>query len=164
MTIEESGLHRRTVLTAGALVIAGGTLAACGGTSTPAATASALASNPAPGPTTAGSPTVTASPSATGAPATGALAAVSDIPVGGGVIVAEPPIVITQPVAGTFKGFTAICTHQGCLVAEVAENEIVCPCHGSRFSAEDGSVIQGPATLPLTPADVVVQGASVVLA
>ena len=80
------------------------------------------------------------------------------------MIVPEPPIVITQPVAGTFKAFTAICPHQGCLVSEVAENQIVCPCHGSLFSAEDGAVVQGPAVEGLTAASIAVQGDSIVLA
>jgi nitrite reductase/ring-hydroxylating ferredoxin subunit len=48
-------------------------------------------------------------------------------------------------------------------VSEVVDNEIVCPCHGSKFSAMDGSVIAGPATTGLTAAGVVVEGGSVVL-
>ncbi len=91
------------------------------------------------------------------------MAQVSDIPVGGGVILAEPAVVITQPTEGDVKAFTAICTHQGCLVSEVVDNEIVCPCHGSRFSATDGSVIDGPATQGLQAAGVAVEGGSVVL-
>jgi hypothetical protein len=46
----------------------------------------------------------------------GALAKVGDIPVGGGTILADAQIVITQPTAGTFACFGAVCTHQGCLV------------------------------------------------
>ncbi len=91
------------------------------------------------------------------------MAQVSDIPVGGGVIIDEPAVVITQPAEGEVKAFTAICTHQGCLVSEVVDNEIICPCHGSRFSAVDGSVTSGPATTGLTAAGVVVEGGSVVL-
>ncbi len=76
--------------------------------------------------------------------ATAGLAATADVPVGGGVILADPALVITQPTAGDFKAFSSICTHQGCAVAEVTANEIVCPCHGSKFSATDGSVLTGP--------------------
>ncbi len=158
METEQVDVQRRTILTAGGLVLAGGALAACGGADSTATEA-----------TTGAPATGAASASATGAPAAttpvaGALASVSEIPVGGGVIVPEPPIVITQPVAGTFKAFTAICPHQGCLVSEVAENEIVCPCHGSLFSAEDGAVVQGPAVQGLTAASIAVQGDSIVLA
>ena len=156
METEQVDVQRRTILTAGGLVLAGGALAACGG-------ADSTATEAATGAPTAGAP---ATP-ATEAPTTtvsGALASVSEIPVGGGVIVPEPPIVITQPVAGTFKAFTAICPHQGCLVSEVAENQIVCPCHGSLFSADDGAVVQGPAVQGLTAASITVQGDSIVLA
>ncbi len=74
---------------------------------------------------------------------------VEQIPVGGGYISAEPPVVVTQPAEGDIKAFTAICPHAGCLVNEVINNEIVCPCHGSRFSATDGSVISGVASTGL---------------
>ena len=157
METDQVDLQRRTVLTAGGLVLAGGALAACGGagSATTEATTGASAS---------GAPAATTPTTALAtAPTAGALASISQIPVGGGVIVPEPPIVITQPVAGTFKAFTAICPHQGCLVSEVAENEIVCPCHGSLFTAEDGAVVQGPAEEGLTPASILVQGDSIVL-
>lgn len=77
------------------------------------------------------------------------LVASSDVPVGGGVVIDKEKVVVTQPAKGTFKAFSAVCTHQGCLVASVAENTITCPCHGSEFSAEDGSVVNGPASAPL---------------
>ncbi len=92
------------------------------------------------------------------------LAAVADVPVGGGVVISDPPVVVTQPNAGEIKCFTAICPHAGCLVGAVAKDEIICPCHGSRFSAVDGSVIAGPAEQGLAPAAVSVQGTNVVLA
>lgn len=87
--------------------------------------------------------------------------ALADIPVGGGVVVAEPPVVLTQPTAGEVKAFTSICPHQGCLVSEVSNNEIYCPCHGSKFSSLDGSVIAGPAIEGLATAAVTVDGTNV---
>ena len=41
------------------------------------------------------------------------------VPVGGGVILTKDEVVVTQPEAGTFKAFSAVCTHQGCLVGLV---------------------------------------------
>ncbi|MCB5179793.1 FAD-dependent oxidoreductase [Streptomyces antimicrobicus] len=42
------------------------------------------------------------------------------------------------------------CTHMGCeLGFNEAEETWECPCHGSRFAAADGRVLQGPATEPL---------------
>ena len=51
---------------------------------------------------------------------------------------------VTQPTEGDFKAFTAVCTHQGCLVEPAATASIPCPCHGSRFSLEDGSPLGRP--------------------
>jgi Rieske Fe-S protein len=92
------------------------------------------------------------------------LASTADIPVGGGKILTDKKIVITQPKAGSFDAFTAVCTHQGCIVASVAGGTINCPCHGSKFSIANGSVVNGPATSPLAPVSIKVQDASIVQA
>ena len=84
----------------------------------------------------------------------------ADVPVGSGVIVDD--VVITQPVAGTFNGFSAVCTHAGCTVAEVLGASINCPCHGSSFNL-DGTVAKGPAKRPLDTKAIVVQGDSIAL-
>jgi len=92
------------------------------------------------------------------------LARTTDIPVGGGKILADQKIVITEPQAGTFKAFTAVCTHQGCIVNSVSGGTINCPCHGSKFSIANGSVVNGPAPSPLAPVSIQVQGTSIVQA
>ena len=92
------------------------------------------------------------------------LGPVAEVPVGGGRVNDTAQIVITQPQAGTIKAFTAVCPHQGCLVSTVENNEILCPCHGSLFSAEDGAVLQGPAQTGLAPVNVAIEGDMVVLA
>ena len=87
-----------------------------------------------------------------------AIARTADVPVGSGVIVDD--VVITQPAHGTFNGFSAICTHAGCTVAEVVGASINCPCHGSSFNL-DGTVAKGPATRPLAAEGIVVRGDSI---
>jgi Rieske Fe-S protein len=104
-----------------------------------------------------------AAPAATGQ-AGAALAKTSEIPVGGGKIFKAASVVVTQPTAGAFKAFSAVCTHQGCLVTEVKDGTINCPCHGSKFAIADGSVDSGPAPKPLPPKTVTVQGDSIRLA
>nr|WP_157347639.1 Rieske (2Fe-2S) protein [Nocardioides sp. MAH-18] len=99
------------------------------------------------------------STAATDPPAAGeTLGPVADVPVGGGTIYPDQKIVVTQPTEGDFKGFTAVCTHQSCLVAKVTAESIDCTCHGSKFSVQDGSVLNGPATTGLTPVPVTVDG------
>ena len=91
-----------------------------------------------------------------------ALAAVADVPVGGGVIKGD--YVVTQPTKGTFKAFSKVCTHQGCDVNKVDNGVISCPCHNSLFSIQDGSVKGGPAPKGLPETNVKVDGANVVKA
>ena len=94
-------------------------------------------------------------------PAAGALATTSEIPDGGGKIIDGVNIVITQPQSGSFRAFTAICTHQGCIVSSVSNGTINCPCHGSKYSIKDGSVVNGPAPSPLAAIAIKVEGTSI---
>ncbi|MFG1800680.1 Rieske (2Fe-2S) protein [Micromonospora carbonacea] len=94
----------------------------------------------------------------------GALASTADVPVGGGLILAAKGVVITQPEAGTFKGFDPICTHQGCPVSNVDGGTINCTCHMSKFSITDGSVKSGPATTALAAKELKVDGDQITLA
>jgi Rieske Fe-S protein len=96
--------------------------------------------------------------------ASGPLGKTADIPVGGGKIFAAQSVVVTQPTEGSFKGFSAICTHQSCPVASVDGGTINCTCHGSKYSIEDGSVKNGPATRPLASRGISVDGDTVKLA
>jgi Rieske Fe-S protein len=91
------------------------------------------------------------------------LGSTSDIPLGGGRLFAEQEVVVTQPAAGVFQAFSAICTHRGCTINEVAGGTINCPCHGSKFSSTDGSVINGPAERPLPRRGITVDGADIAL-
>ena len=149
---------RRAVL-AGACAACAASLAGCAryGTSNGLAgpPAQPAASSPAAGATSS-------SGGGGGGPAV--LAKTTDIPVAGGKILTAQKIVITQPQAGTFHAFTAICTHQGCIVDEVSSGTIDCPCHGSKYSAVNGSVVNGPAVLPLAAVSITVQGTSIIQA
>ncbi len=91
------------------------------------------------------------------------LAATSDIPEGGGTIFEDDKVVVTQPASGDFKAFSAVCTHQGCVVSALKGQEIQCPCHGSAFSITDGSVVNGPATQPLEEVPITVDGDQITL-
>ncbi|MFF8427658.1 Rieske (2Fe-2S) protein [Streptomyces sp. NPDC016566] len=84
-----------------------------------------------------------------------------DVPEGGGTIFKEQKVVITQPTKGDFKAFSAICTHMGCTVNQVADGTIDCPCHGSKYDIADGAVAHGPATEPLPPKSIKVEGNSI---
>jgi cytochrome b6-f complex iron-sulfur subunit len=84
---------------------------------------------------------------------------VSAIAPGQGKVVAvgsKPAIVVN--VAGTFKAYSAICTHLGCIVAfDPNQNQIVCPCHDGHFSPANGSVLSGPPPAPLASLTVSVE-------
>lgn len=90
-----------------------------------------------------------------------ALAAVDDIPSGGGLVLADAKVVLTKAEDGTVRAFSSICTHQGCPVDTVAEGRIICPCHGSQFEADTGEVVQGPASRPLPPVTVALRDGEV---
>ncbi len=87
----------------------------------------------------------------------------SDIPKGSGKIFGTEGVVVTQPKAGEFKGFTNICTHMGCPVHDVTTT-INCICHGSEYSITDGSVVRGPATVALAAKPLKVSGKDINLA
>jgi nitrite reductase/ring-hydroxylating ferredoxin subunit len=152
----------RRALLAGAGVTCAAALAGCttydannGGFTGPPPSASSA-------PASAAAATAGAGATAGSAPAANALATTSEVPDGGGKIIDGRNIVITQPQAGSFKAFTAVCTHQGCIVSTVSGGTINCPCHGSKFSIKDGSVVHGPAASPLAAIAITVDGTSIV--
>jgi Rieske Fe-S protein len=127
-------------------------LAACGNGGGPGATSTAG------DPATPGGAASGGGNGAGGAGGGGGGIKTSEIPVGGGKVFAGQGVVVTQPKAGEFKAFSAVCTHQGCTVSRVADGTIDCPCHFSRFSIADGSVEDGPAPKPLPQKTVTVTG------
>ena len=149
--LEEIRPRRRTLILGAGLGGLATAVAACS-TSAKApsgaeASTAASATSPAPG------------SGAVATPGSGPLATTAAVPVGSGLIVGD--VVLTQPTAGVFKGFSTLCPHAGCNVSKVTDGKIVCPCHGSMFNL-DGSVDRGPAKEPLEAKAVTVQGDSIV--
>lgn len=97
-------------------------------------------------------------------PAGTTLGALADVPPNGGTVYPDQQVVVTRGPGDAVRAFSAVCTHQHCLVSRVAGGEIDCPCHGSAFDATTGTVLRGPARVPLTPVPVTVVDGSVVTA
>jgi nitrite reductase/ring-hydroxylating ferredoxin subunit len=167
---------RRAVIAGAGVVGASALLAGCGWdtadlknryiadgqTTAPAAPPAAPATDgAAPAPTEA-------APAQTAAPAGNAnverLASTSDIPVGGGKSFSADKVVVTQPTEGNFKAYDTTCSHAGCAVTKVSDGTINCPCHGAKFSVEDGSVTAGPAPSGLQEVSITVEGDAIQLA
>ncbi len=110
--------------------------------------------------TTGGGATPTGGGSAQG------LAALADVPDGGGLIVDNPAggKILLARTGDEVKAYNAACTHMGTIVDAPKDGIALCSNHGSEFSTEDGSVKKGPATQPLPTIDVKVEGDQVVLA
>ncbi|MEZ0088901.1 Rieske 2Fe-2S domain-containing protein [Streptacidiphilus sp. EB129] len=157
---------RRTVLAGAGLAGVATVLTACGsgGTST-ASSDQGGASAPATGQPPAGGGSSAAAGASSGSGSGGGttLAAVADVPVGGGKVFPDQKVVVTQPSAGQFKAFTAICTHAGCTVGSVSDGTINCPCHGSKYHIADGTVAQGPAPAPLAAMSISVNNGEIAL-
>jgi Rieske Fe-S protein len=140
-------ISRRTTLAGAAGLTALPVLAACGGSSGSDGSSGTAAETPT-GPASAGT----------------VVGPTSDIPVGGGKVYGKLGVVVTQPEAGTFKAFSATCTHQGCQVSRVSDEAIQCMCHFSKYSISDGAVEGGPAPEPLPAVDITVADGQVTIA
>jgi len=150
------------VLAGVGLVGLAGAVTACsssGSSSSSSAASAATSSVPATATAAAGG----ASASAGGGTAAGALAATSEIPVGSGMIFPAKQVVVTQPTSGEYKAFSAVCTHMGCIVNQINNGTIDCPCHGSQYSIKTGAVVAGPAPAPLPTKQIKVTGDSIFL-
>lgn len=147
-------LTRRTfVLTGGASVLATGAVALTSCTPRP------------PNEASQGGPASSDGSDSTALTAGTLLASLTDVPVGAthAVTVDGHEILLSRPSDDTAVAFSAICTHQGCIVAP-GDGEFDCPCHGSRFAAASGAVLGGPARRPLNPIAVSISGSDIVIA
>ncbi|MFI1003144.1 Rieske (2Fe-2S) protein [Streptomyces galbus] len=150
-----SGPARRTVVAAAGAAGLAVALTACGGSGDDSSDAQSA---------TGGSASSGGTGGGDNAAAGAALTTTADIPEGGGKVFGDKKVVVTQPAAGDFKAFSAVCTHQGCAVKSVQDGVIHCPCHNSNFSITDGSVKSGPATKALPSVPIKVSGDSITLA
>lgn len=92
------------------------------------------------------------------------IAKTADVPVGGGTVVEDLQVVVTQPTKGVYMAFSSVCTHKGCTVGTPKDNVIRCACHGSEFAADSGKATKGPASAPLASFKVRVEGDGIVVA
>lgn len=69
-----------------------------------------------------------------------------DVPVGLSIV---EGVIVHRSTTGGMQAFLGRCTHLGCRIDRVVGDEVVCPCHGSRYRS-DGTVAAGPATRALT--------------
>ena len=85
----------------------------------------------------------------------------SDVMVGSGMkykISDALTILVTRPALETFRAFNATCTHAGCIVTGVREDQITCGCHGARFDTYSGEPQSGPARSALGKITIEVRG------
>ncbi len=63
-------------------------------------------------------------------------------------------------VGGRLYAFDDTCTHAGCSLSEgeLDGTTVTCACHGSQFDVGSGTVLRGPARLPVRSRAVQVEG------
>ncbi len=148
--LAKSVTSRRGVMCGLAGIGAAGALAACGTAESPSGSDA----------TSGGTDSSTGGSTESGA-ATG-IAATTDVPEGGGIVVEET--VIVQPSADEFVAFSAVCPHQGAIVAAPdADGNIICPRHQSTWTIE-GELEEGPAEVNLSEVAITVEDGQIFLA
>ncbi|WP_151772715.1 Rieske (2Fe-2S) protein [Streptomyces abyssomicinicus] len=103
--------------------------------------------------------------SSSGTPEPGtALGPESDVPAGGSKVFDQQKVVVSRTEDGALKAWSTVCTHAGCVMTQLEGTTITCGCHGSRFDAANGQVLNPPATVPLTEVPVKVENGKIVTA
>ena len=141
-------LTRRTVVASGIAATGAVTLAAC-----------AAEVEPEPVETTPPSATVNEAPAELVGEVL--LGTTEEVMVGSGtkfMVNESLTILVTQPKEGVFRAFSAKCTHAGCIVTGIRDDEIACGCHGARFNPDNGEPVAGPAKSPLGKIQLEVRG------
>ena len=74
------------------------------------------------------------------------------------------PVWVSSPQPGRYVALSGVCPHNNCPVEFNANaGELDCPCHGSRFNAFTGALLEGPALTALPRIPVVQQGDTLVV-
>lgn len=82
------------------------------------------------------------------------------------LIVGKEQLLLFRQDATTVHAYSAVCTHQGCLVgtgAEEPSSPFQCPCHASQFDRISGDVLSGPAIRPLARHQVKIQDGTILV-
>ena len=162
---DRGSVSRRGVLAGSAAAVAALALGGCASSEETSSPGTPSSSEPAQTPSTT-EPEESATSTGDGTPSGEPLAGTGDFPVGGGAVVqvAGGVVVITHPTDSDFLAFNGRCPHQGCPVAEVNENTIICTCHGSTFDGSTGDRLEGPAPTGLAPVPIQVTDGEIFLA
>jgi Rieske Fe-S protein len=72
---------------------------------------------------------------------------IDEAKLGNGVFLFDKFIFVKSPKG--IKIFSNRCTHAGCRINRETDGQLICPCHGSKYDAATGKVLQGPACLSL---------------
>ena len=73
----------------------------------------------------------------------------------------DVPCHLIQEEDGSYKAFSMICTHLGCISKwEVEQKKFHCPCHGAEFDPY-GNVVAGPPPRPLDELVLAVEGQNI---
>lgn len=72
----------------------------------------------------------------------------------------QPFVLIVRREGEDLTAYSGYCTHNGCALRQEKE-ELDCPCHGSRFDAETGEVLVGPATRSLPEVSVTIEDGAI---
>ncbi len=74
------------------------------------------------------------------------------------------PAILLHTGQGTYKAFTAVCTHLACTVQYRGDiGHIWCACHDGHYDSLSGQVLAGPPPRPLTEFGVTVKGNDIVV-
>ena len=95
------------------------------------------------------------------------VASTNDLPPGDLMLVdLDGNRVVLANAGGQIYALAELCTHAECPLSEgdLDGEELVCPCHGSRFDVKSGEVLSLPANEPLAVYNVKVEGSDVLIA